>query len=139
VLVWAFVGANFGGISGWLAGRIAGRSVWTAPGPLRGLRLRAVERGEEVFRRITVVAILLTPSWVSGIHNVGTGIYLITNALSAAAWAVGIGLAAYFVGPSVIELIDDLGTATAIGLGALALVAVGFEVRRRWRRDREVM
>ena len=51
------------------------RSVMTAPGPLRGLRLKAVARGEEVFRRLTVIAILLAPSWVSGIHRAGTGIY----------------------------------------------------------------
>jgi membrane protein DedA with SNARE-associated domain len=139
VLVWAWVGATIGGTLGWIIGRVAGRRVLTAPGPLRGLRLGAVGRGEEVFRRITVIAILLSPSWVAGIHKVGTGIYLITNTLSAAAWAVGIGLGGYFIGPSVIEWIDDLGTAAAIGLGVLVLVAVGFEVRRRWRSDREVV
>src|SRR5947209_3105090 len=92
VLVWAFVGASLGGTFGWLAGRILGRSVMTAPGPLRRLRLKAVERGKEVFQRLTVIAILLAPSWVSGIHRAGTAVYLVTNAVSAAIWAVGIGL-----------------------------------------------
>jgi membrane protein DedA with SNARE-associated domain len=136
VLVWAFVGANFGGIAGWLAGRMAGRSVMTAPGPLRGLRLKAVQRGEEVFRRLTVIAILLTPAWVAGIHRVGSGVYLITNALSAVAWTLGIGLAAYFAGPPVLDLLADIGWISAIGLGLLVAAAIAFEINRR-RRARE--
>ena len=134
VLIWAFVGAELGGIAGWLFGWIAGRSVMTAPGPLRGLRLKAVERGEEVFQRLTVIAILLAPSWVAGIHRAGTSVYLITNTLSAALWAVGIGLGAYYVGPPVLDVLADIGTATAIGLVLLVLVAVGFELKRRRRR-----
>jgi membrane protein DedA with SNARE-associated domain len=133
VLVWAFVGAVTGGIVGWLAGRILGRSVMTAPGPLRRLRLRAVERGEEVFERLTVIAILLAPSWVSGINRAGTAVYLITNAVSAALWAVGIGLGAYYAGPPVLEVLSDVGTATAIGLVILVMIAVGLEVTRRHR------
>ncbi len=133
VLVWAFVGAVTGGIVGWLAGRILGRSVMTAPGPLRRLRLKAVERGEEVFERLTVIAILLAPSWVSGINRAGTAIYLITNAVSAALWAVGIGLGAYYAGPPVLDVLSDVGTATAIGLVILVMIAVGLEVTRRHR------
>jgi membrane protein DedA with SNARE-associated domain len=134
VLVWAFVGAMLGGITGWLAGRVAGRGVMTAPGPLRGLRLKAVERGEEVFERLTVIAILLAPSWVAGINRAGTAVFLITNAVSAAIWAVGIGLGAYYIGPAVIDVLTDVGTATAIGLVLLVLVGVGFEIVRRRRR-----
>jgi membrane protein DedA with SNARE-associated domain len=138
VLIWAFVGATAGGIFGWLAGRIAGRTVMTAPGPLLKLRLKAVERGEEVFERLTVIAILLAPSWVSGIHRAGTAAYLITNAVSAAVWTVGIGLGAYYVGPPVLDVIGDVGTATAIGLGVLVLVGIGFEVTRRRRSRAEI-
>ena len=137
VLLWAWVGATLGGIVGWLLGRVAGRGVMTAPGPLRGLRLNAVARGEEVFKRLTVIAILLAPSWVSGIHRAGTGIYVATNTLSAVLWAVGIGLGAYYVGPPVLDVLADIGTATAIGLGLLVLAGVGFELRRRRRQRRE--
>jgi membrane protein DedA with SNARE-associated domain len=136
VLIWAFVGAVAGGVVGWLAGRILGRSVMTAPGPLRRLRVRAVERGEEVFQRLTVIAILLAPSWVSGIHRAGTAVYLITNAVSAAVWAVGIGLGAYYVGPAVLDVLADVGTATGIGLVLLVLLAIGLELTRRRRRSR---
>lgn len=136
VLVWAFVGAVAGGVVGWQVGRVLGRSVMTAPGPLRRLRLKAVERGEEVFQRLTVIAILLTPAWVAGINRAGTTVYLITNTVSAAVWAVGIGVAAYFAGPPVIDVLSDVGTVTGIGLVLLALVAIGFEVTRRHRRPR---
>ena len=135
VLIWAFVGAVAGGLIGWLVGWFAGRTVMTAPGPLRNLRLRAVERGEEVFDRLTVLAILLAPSWVAGIHRVGPVVYNVTNVVSAVVWAVGIGLAAYYAGPPVLDIISDVGTVTAIGLGVLILVGVGLEVRRRRRQQ----
>ena len=53
-------------------------------------------------------------------------VYLITNAVSAALWAVGIGLGAYYAGPPVLDVIADVGTVTAIGLGVLC---------GRWRSD----
>ena len=136
VLLWAFVGATAGGVVGWWFGRVAGRGVMTGRGPLRQARLRAVERGEEVFQRLMVIAILLAPSWVSGIHRAPTAIYLITNAVSAAAWAVGIGLGAYYVGPAVLDVLADVGTVTAIGLVLMVLLAIGFELRRRRRHRR---
>ena len=133
VLLWAFVGATLGGMVGWWIGLVAGRTVMTAPGPFRRLRLRAVERGEEVFERLTVIAIVLTPSWVAGIHRVGTVIYMTTNAVSAAVWAVGIGLGAYYVGPPILDILSDVGLVTGIGLVLLVLVGVGLEVARRRR------
>jgi membrane protein DedA with SNARE-associated domain len=137
VLIWAFVGATAGGIFGWWGGRVFGRSVMTAPGPLRRLRLKAVERGEEVFERLTVIAIVLAPSWVAGIHRAGVVVYLTTNTVSAAVWAVGIGLGAYYAGPPVLDVIQDVGTVTAVGVGVLVVVAIGFEVTRRRRTQLE--
>jgi membrane protein DedA with SNARE-associated domain len=137
VLAWAFVGASVGGIAGWLAGRVAGRSVMTAPGPLRRLRLKAVARGEEVFERWTVTAILLTPAWVAGIHRVGAGVYLITNELSAVVWSVGIGLGAYYAGPPVLDVMADIGWLSLIGLVLLVAAAVVLELNRRRRRKAE--
>jgi membrane protein DedA with SNARE-associated domain len=137
VLVWAFVGASVGGIAGWLAGWFAGRTVMTAPGPLRKLRLKAVARGEEVFERFTVIAILLTPAWVAGIHRVGPVIYNVTNLVSAAVWSVGIGLGAYYAGPPVLDVLADIGWISVIGIGLLVAAAIGFEVARRRRNSRE--
>ncbi len=134
VLVVAWFAATMGGIGGWLLGMRLGRAVVTAPGPLRGTRLRAVERGDQVFKRVAVVAVLLTPSWVAGIHNVRPMVYLPTNTFGAAIWAVGIGGAAYVIGPSVVDFVNDLGWLTVGALAALAVAVVVEEVVRRRRK-----
>jgi membrane protein DedA with SNARE-associated domain len=130
----AWVAATTGGVIGWLIGLRAGRGFLVAPGPLRSARLRAVQRGEQVFARYPVVAIVLTPSWVAGIHRVRGAVFHPTNAISAALWASGIGFGSYFVGPAIVDLVGDLGLVTGIGLGALIVLVVVLELRRRRRR-----
>jgi membrane protein DedA with SNARE-associated domain len=135
VLVVAFLAANAGGIAGWLIGRRTGRGLLTVRGPLRNLRLRAVERGDDVFKRYAVIAVLLTPSWIAGIHRVRAPVYLFANALGAAIWAGGIGIGAYLVGPSVVDVVGDAGLVTTlIVVAAIVAVIVGEIVRRRRRR-----
>lgn len=136
VLAVAWVAAMLGGIAGWLIGRHVGRTVATAPGPLRRRRLAAVARGDEVFVRYAVIAILLTPSWVAGILGVNTGVYLIWNTIGATLWAVGIGLGAYFIGPSVIDFVHDYGLITTVLVIAVIAVVVVVELRRRRARGR---
>jgi membrane protein DedA with SNARE-associated domain len=137
VLIVAFVAAALGGIGGWLIGRIGGRTLVTAPGPLRKARLAAVARGDEVFERHPVIAILLTPAWVAGIHRVRTDVYLILNLVGSAVWAAGIGLAAFWIGPSVIEFVSDLGLVTSVLLAVLIASVVVVEIVRRRRRRAE--
>lgn len=131
VILVAWVAASLGGTAGWLIGLKAGRAILTARGPLLHLRLRAVERGEEVFDRYPVLAIIVCPTWVAGIHRVGPVLFNVVDVLSALVWAVGIGLGAYFVGPAIIDAAQDLGVATAIGVLILVALAVYWEVRRR--------
>jgi membrane protein DedA with SNARE-associated domain len=133
LLVVAFLGATAGGIVGWLFGRIAGRSVLTAPGPLRNLRLDAVAKGELAFKRVEWVAILLTPSWVAGIYRSGTVTYNVVNILSAVAWTAGIGLGAYYIGPPVLEFIDDFGTLGTVVAISIVVLGVGMAVLRHRR------
>jgi membrane protein DedA with SNARE-associated domain len=133
VLVVAWVGATIGGVIGWALGRRAGRTLITAQGPLHAARLRAVARGERIFERYAVIAIIFTPSWVAGIHRVSSRVYQPTNAVSAATWAVGIGVGSYFAGPAVIEWVDDAGLGTSLVLLALILCAVALELARRHR------
>lgn len=130
----AWVAATAGGATGWLIGRGAGRAFLTAPGPLRAARVRAVERGEQVFERYPVIAIVLTPSWVAGINRVRAAVYHPTNAVSAALWAAGLGFGAYLVGPTIVEFADDLGLVTGIIVGVMIASAVLLELRRRWRK-----
>jgi membrane protein DedA with SNARE-associated domain len=133
VLLVAFVGATAGGIAGWLFGLIAGRSVLTAPGPLRSIRLDAAERGEHAFKRLEAVAILLVPSWVAGIFHARAGIYNLVNALSAAFWAVTVGVGGYYIGPPIVELVDDFGT---FGVILVIVVVAGGVVTAAIRRHR---
>ncbi len=137
VIVVAFAAATAGGVAGWLVGRVGGRTLLTRSGPLQRARLRALHRGDELFERHPVSGVLLTPSWIAGIHGVRTRTYMLINAGSAAAWAVGIGLGAYYAGPAVVDWVTDLGTVTAIALAVLIAGAVITEFRRR-RRKQEV-
>jgi membrane protein DedA with SNARE-associated domain len=134
VLVVAFLSATAGGLAGYFAGRWAGRGLWTAPGPLRKLRMRAIERGENVFERYTVLAVILTPSWIAGIHRVELTMYNIVNVVSAVIWAAGIGMAAYLIGPSVIDGVEDAGTAVTVIAGVVLGGLIVAETLRRRRK-----
>jgi membrane protein DedA with SNARE-associated domain len=133
VLAVAFLAATAGGIVGWLIGMRAGRGLLTAPGPRRKLRIKAVDRGEEVFERYAVLAVILTPSWIAGIHRVRTPVYMFANALGSAIWAGGIGISAYLIGPSVVDAVEDAGAVTTAILG-VAIVAIVIAALLRHRR-----
>lgn len=138
VVLIAWLAATAGGIAGWLIGMKAGRAVLSAPGPLRGLRQGALARGDHVFRRFAVLAIMLAPSWVSGIHHVRTALYLPMNALGAMIWAVGIGVGAYLIGPTVIDFVQDFGVAATVAIVLLVAGGITVEIVRRRRRRTEL-
>ena len=136
VLLFAWAGATVGGVAGYYIGMKAGRAVLTTRGPFHAGRRKALARGEEVFGRFPVLAILLTPSWIPGILRVRQRIFMPTNAAGAAIWAVGIGLGAYLVGPPVVDVVSDLGLVTAGAVVALIVAGVVLELTRRRRRAR---
>lgn len=136
VLVVAFLAATGGGVVGWLVGLKLGRAVFTAPGPLRAMRIRTVERGEEIFARHPVTAILLTPAFVAGIHRVRGSVYHPVNVASAAAWTAIIGVGGYLLGPVVLDVFDDAGTVATIIVVAVAGAGVVETMRRRRRTRR---
>jgi len=128
----AWIGATAGGMVGWVVGVRAGRGVLTAPGPLHRLRLAVIERGERFYDRYGLVAVLFTPSWIAGIHNMRLSRYAPANAVSALLWALGWGLAAYYVGPSITDVIADAGSARwLIVIGVVAMVATIALLRHR--------
>ncbi len=133
VIAVAWLGASAGGIAGWVIGLKAGRAIVTARGPLHRHRLKAVQRGEQVFHHQPVLAVLLTPAWVAGMHRARPPVFLSANALGAGLWATGIGLGAYLVGPSIVDAVDDLGLATGLALVVLVAGVFGEEVLRRRR------
>ena len=133
VVFWGWIGAMLGGITGWLIGLKAGRTVLTAPGPLYRLRLRLAKEGESVFKRVEVLAIIVSPPWVAGINRSRPRIYLPVNAISALVlWAAPLGVGAYYAGPSVLDLFGDMGTFLSVLLGlSIAVIVVGELLRRR--------
>ena len=132
----AWVGATVGGMLGWFVGLRAGRGVLTSRGPLHHLRLSVIARGERFYDRFGLIAVLFTPSWIAGIHNMRLSRYAPANAISALLWALGWGLAAYYVGPSITDVIADAGSAGWLLLIAVvaSVVAVAL-IRRRRRRS----
>jgi membrane protein DedA with SNARE-associated domain len=134
VVLVAWIAATAGGIAGWLIGLKAGRVVMVGRGPFRSLRIGAVARGDRVFARHPVTAILISPPWFAGIHGVKNRIYQPVNLLSAAIWAAGIGFGAYLIGPAIVEFVDDFGLATGIIVGVGVAIAVVFEIRHQRRR-----
>jgi membrane protein DedA with SNARE-associated domain len=138
VLGVAFLAAVAGGIVGWAIGLKAGRALATAPGPVRSMRIRIVERGEEIFERHPVIAILMTPAFVAGIHRVRPWVYQAINLASAAVWTLVIGVGGYYLGPPVLDAVGDLGTGVSIVVGLVVVGVIGIEVVRRFRGSRRL-
>jgi membrane-associated protein len=132
VLVVAWVGACAGGIAGWLLGLIGGRALVSAPGPLLGYRVRALSAGERFYDRFGVLAVFLTPSWVAGIARMRWTRYLPANALSALLWALVVSLGAYLLGPTIRDIVADLGLVlTLILVGLIGAAVAGRVLRQR--------
>jgi membrane protein DedA with SNARE-associated domain len=128
----AWFGAFAGGAAGWAIGLKGGRALMVRAGPLYRLRLRLVRQGDKVYERRGWLAVFFAPSWMAGVSGMRAGKFLGLNALSALVWALGIGLGAYYAGPSIADLVDDIGLVGAI---VLALVVItSFVGRRLWRR-----
>ncbi len=135
VLAIAWAGACAGGALGWIVGLKGGRELLTAPGPLHHMRLALIARGDRFYDRYGPVAVLFTPAWIAGVHDMRLARFLAANTVSALAWALAIGLSAYLVGPSVTDVVADAGLAAGALAGALFIVAVVLVLRRRSHRS----
>jgi membrane protein DedA with SNARE-associated domain len=131
VLAVAWAGAIAGGTAGWIVGVKGGRGLLTSPGPLHQLRLALIARGDRFYERYGPIAVLFTPSWIAGIHDMRWSRFLPANALAGLTWALALGLGAYFVGPSITDIAADAGLAGGLLVGALFVIAVIVVVRRR--------
>jgi membrane protein DedA with SNARE-associated domain len=135
VVATAWAGATVGGTAGWWIGLKAGREVVTKSGPLHHFRIAALERGDRFYERFGLLGVFFAPSWVAGIHGMRPISFIAANAVSALIWALMFGLGAYFLGPTVADLVVDLGLVGGILIGALAIAAVvGVIVRSRRRK-----
>jgi len=128
----AWLGAMAGGAAGWLIGFKGGRALMTRPGPLYRLRLRLVRRGDRIYEKRGLLAVYLAPTWMAGVSGMRFRRFIPANAICALAWALLVGLGAYFAGPSVADALGDVGTIGLILIGLVA--AVSLAARWRWGR-----
>jgi membrane protein DedA with SNARE-associated domain len=135
VLLVAWAGAGSGATIAWLLGMKGGRGLVTAPGPLHGLRLALLARGDRFYERYGPLALFITPPWVAGIHHMRWSRFFPAIAAATLLWAAAIGLGAYLVGPSITDVVADVGLAGGVLAALLLVVAFVVVLRRRSRRS----
>jgi len=147
VIALAAAAAILGDNIGFAIGRKLGRRLLTAPGPLLHHRRRVIAVGEPFFDRHGPKAVFLgrwvtglriTAAWMAGVTKMPWPTFLFWNALGGIAWAISIGLLAYFVGHSAEKIIHiaGLGGAGAVVVGG---VVVWLVLRARRRRAEELV
>jgi membrane protein DedA with SNARE-associated domain len=98
------------------------------------LRLRLLRRGDAIYERRGLLAVYVAPTWMAGISGMRFARFMPANAIATLAWALLIGLGAYFAGPSVADWLADAGTLGLIAIGlAVVLTLAG---RWAWTRAR---
>ena len=132
----AWIGAIAGAMVGWAIGVRAGRGVITAPGPLHSLRLALTARGDRFYERHGVIGVALTPPWIAGIHNVRWTRFVPVIMVSGLLWATAVGLGAYLLGPTITDVVNDIGLAGSLLVGSAGVVTAGVMLRRRYGRSR---
>jgi membrane protein DedA with SNARE-associated domain len=131
VIAIAAAAAIIGDNIGYLIGRTGGRRLLERPGFGERYRRGIITYGEPFFRRHGPKAVFLgrwvaglriAASWLAGINRMPWRSFLFWNALGGIAWAISVGLFAYWLGPAAETIFRTLGIAGVV-LAALALAA----------------
>jgi membrane protein DedA with SNARE-associated domain len=147
VIVLAAAGAIIGDNLGyWLIGRLGGRKLFERWRLLRRYAdrfLPAAERimsrhgGKTVFFGRFIAILRFTAAWVAGIGRMPWWRFLFWNAAGGIAWAVLVGLVAYYSGQAAADAIQRYGLFAAAGVVALVVLgALGLHFARRRLEDR---
>jgi membrane protein DedA with SNARE-associated domain len=136
--VGAIVGDNLGY---WVIGRLGGRALFRRNRWLRRYSERLLPRAERIMRRHggkTVffgrfIALLrFTAAWVAGLGKMPWWRFLFWNAAGGIAWAVLVGLVAFYGGKAAADAIQRYGLFAAGGVAVLAaLLWLGIHLGRR--------
>lgn len=137
VILLAALGAILGDNAGYWIGRKLGRRyVYKLPFAERLLppAERFFERhgGKAVFLARFVAVVRVTGAWMAGISHMRWWRFLAWNALGGVAWAVAVGLVAFYFGHAAADLIARYGLLGAGAAAVLALLALAGV--HAWRR-----
>ncbi|HEX3362585.1 MAG TPA: hypothetical protein VHS74_16450 [Solirubrobacterales bacterium] len=133
ILLIAFLGTFVGSLAAYWIGRAGGRRLLLWPGPLLAWRTRLLLRSEGLIQRRAFLASLFGPGWLAGINELPPRPFIAGSALSGLMWTLTIGLGAFFVGPSLVSVYEDVGRWATIAALAVAAAVVVFIVVRRHR------
>lgn len=143
VIAIAAASAIIGDNIGYWIGRIGGRRLLTAPGPLQHRRVALIDYGDRFFAKHGPKAVFLgrwmalvrvTAAWMAGMNHMPFRVFFVYNALGGIMWATAIGLVAYFAGDGAVHVITQFGVGAAIAFG-VAIVAALVWMRMRERRE----
>ena len=132
VLATAAAGAIVGDNLGYLLGRKGARRLLERPGRLEERRRDLLRRGEKFFAHHGGKTVFLgrwlpflriTAAWLAGANRMPWPKFLAWNAAGGIAWAVSIGVLAYFVGEAAVAVVHAAGY-VALGAFVVVLVAV---------------
>lgn len=137
VITVAAAAAIIGDNLGYLIGRTGGRRLLERPGFLEAHRRKVLQHGQVFFDRHGPKAVFLgrwvaglriAAAWLAGINRMPWRVFFFWNALGGVAWALSVGLLAYFFGSTVEQIFKVAGIA-----GIVLVVAIGaaFLVWRR--------
>ena len=124
----AIVGDNLGY---WVIGRWGGRALFERSRYLKRYADAVLPRAERLMRRHGAsmvffgrfIAILrFTAAWVAGLGRMHWWKFLLWNALGGIAWAVSVGLVAYYGGKAAADAIQRYGVFAAAGVAALVVI-----------------
>jgi membrane protein DedA with SNARE-associated domain len=148
VIAAAAAGAIVGDNVGFAIGRRWGRRLlaWRG-GPFARQRRRLLEIGEPFFDRHGPKAVFLgrwisglriTASWLAGANRMSWPTFTFWNAAGGIAWALSVGLAAYYAGHAAETAFRTAGIAGLGGAGALGCALYAAARLRRRRAERIV-
>jgi membrane-associated protein len=141
VLPLAAIAAIIGDNVGYAIGRSGGRRLLERPGFLEQHRHRVLEHGEPFFARHGAKAVFLgrwvaglriAAAWLAGINRMPWPQFLFWNALGGIAWAISVGLLAYWLGPPAEKVFRTIGI---VGVSLAVVAVLGFVLWRRLRRE----
>jgi membrane-associated protein len=144
VIAVAAAAAITGDNLGFILGQRGGRWLLTRNGRWSTARRRYFEHGERFFARHGPKAVFfarwlpglrVAGAWLAGAHGMRWRTFLLWNALGGLAWAISVGLAAYFLGHAATEFVKRSGLVAVLVVATTIGLLLGLRRLRRHRRQ----